>query len=235
MSDAVTDTVEYSFDQLAEQLLTDDLERFIPAIQDLPIVKYFISAGKIVNSVRDRLFLKKTLKFFAALHNGEVESHEIERRQQALSMGEQWVIDELEILISTLEQVNRVQKAQIIAEIYRTYLSAEIDKKMFDDFCAITENLFLGDIIQIRADFESNEEKRANEEAIARGETPAYLFKQIRYLDLIGRLVALGLMRISLPASRNSTHDSSSIEYSFTIEGQKYAEILSKINFLEIK
>lgn len=235
VSDAVIDTADYHFDQLAEKLLTGDLEEFFPVIQELPIIKYFISAGKIVNSVRDRLFLKKTLKFFAALYDGEVDSHEIERRQQALSSGEQWVIDELEILISTLEQINRVQKAQIIAEIYRTYLNGGIDRKTFDDFCSITEKLFLGDIIQIRADYEEDEDEANTKEALAHGEIQGCVIVHTRYTELTGRLLALGLMRISAKVGKDLRVDSDILEYTVSNKGKKYAEILKQIDFLGIK
>ena len=235
ISDAAFDTFDYGFDQLAEEVLTGDFEKYIPIVQEVPIIKYFVAAGKLITAVRDRMFLKKTLKFIAELNHGTVNTEAVKRRQIALAAGEQWVYDELEILISTIEQLDRSEKAKIISEIYRTYLNGEIDRKTFDDFCSITEKLFSGDIIQIRADYEEDEAEATTKEALAHGEIQGCVITHTRYTELTGRLLALGLMRISAKVGKNLRVDSDILEYTISNKGKEYAKILRGINFLGIK
>lgn len=236
ISDATSDTLDYGFDQLAEEVLTGDFEKYIPVVQEVPIIKYFVAAGKLITAVRDRMFLNKTLKFIAELNHGTVNTEAVERRRIALAAGEQWVYDELEILISTIEQLDRSEKAKIISEIYRTYLNGEIDRKTFDDFCSITEKLFLGDIIQIRADYEEDEAEANAKEALAHGKIQGCgVLTHTRYIELTGRLLALGLMRISAKVGKNLKADSDILEYTISDRGKKYAKILKQIDFLSIK
>ena len=231
VSDSVEDTADYALDRLAEELLTGSLEKFIPVIQDVPIVGYFISAGKMVATVRDQLFLRKTLQFFAELHRGKVNEEEIAKRQLALKYKQKWVYDELEIIITTIEQLDRIEKTKILAEIYRSYLNKEIEQDIFDDLFSITDKLFLGDIIQLRADYNSKREKEAAEKS----HKSFSAYSITRYYDITGRLSALGLMRTSVKLSKTTSMDAEILEYSPTKKGEIYAEILSRVDFLGIK
>ena len=229
VSGSIEDTADYALDRLAEELLTGSLEKFIPVIQDVPIVGYFVSAGKVVATVRDQLFLRKTLQFFSELHRGKVNEEEIAKRQLALQNKQKWVYDELEMIITTIEQLDRIEKTKILAEIYRSYLNKEIERDMFDDLFGVTDKLFLGDMIQLRADYHSKKER----EKQSRGEMA--VCSTIRYLDITGRLLALGLMRISVELTGNTRTNVNILQYTPTKRGEIYAEILNRIDFLGIK
>lgn len=236
ISDSVTDTADCVLDNLSEAILTGDLKKYIPIIQDLPIINYFVSAGKMVATVRDQLFLKKTLKFISELNNGKLNESEVKRRQEALSNKEKWIYDELEILISTLEQLDRMEKTKIVSEIYKMYINGEIDKYIFDDLCGITERLFLPDIVQLRAEYEDEQEVEESK----RKETNETVFvteKHTRYVDVTGRLLALGLMRLVVKNPKNICANDDvfdAAEYTLSRKGKLYMELLSRLNFLDI-
>lgn len=227
--DSGVDTLDWGLDSLADSVLNGNFDEYLPIIQDLPIIKYFISAGKIVANVRDRLFLKKSLIFFEGLKDGKIDTEAIERRREALLKQEKWVYDELEILVLSIEQLNRTEKAKIISEIYRTYLNGEIDRKTFDDFCAITEQIFLRDLVQLRTSYMEEFDNKEFEE------NKNGIWVHTEYVEYVGRLLALGLMRSSVDVGQSIPRNCNLLEYSITRRGRQYAYILNKIDFLGIK
>lgn len=229
-SDSATDTADYALDNLSEAILTGDLKKYIPIIQDLPIINYFISAGKFMATVRDQMFLGKTLKFISELRKGTVNEDELERRKRALTNGEKWVYNEIKILITTLEQLDRDEKTKILAEIYRSYINREIDKETFDDFCSITERLFLSDILQLRVEYDYDKQIEENE----RCGNKSYAAITARYVEITGRLLAIGLMRASVKLSGSVPDGSDILNYDVSQKGKLYSEILSRIDFLGI-
>ncbi len=235
-SDAAIDTFETILDEASEQILISAFPSLAPFAQELPIVKYFVTAGKLVCNVRDQLFLRKTLKFLSDFQKGNVNEKEMQRRRDALDNHEPWIYKELEILIASIEQVNRIEKATILGELYRALVNQIITFSEFDDFCSITEKLFLSDIIQIRSDYETEQQEAENERILKQNSQINFvLFSQkARYIDITGRLLALGLMRISANVGKNLSVNTNLLEYTVTEKGKKYAAILCKINFLGI-
>lgn len=233
-SDAIESAIHSGLDIMAKNLLDDDSAIIASDIlENIPFLKWFTTAGKVVTTLRDRMFIKKSLAFICAFQNGEANQEAIDQRIDALAVRDDWIERELEVILATIENSNRIDKMKILAEVYRRYLNKDIDFAMFDDLCSITEKIFLGDIIQIQADFESEKsEKYASEAAKENG---VGLITWVRYLDRIGRLYALGLMRISAKVGSNLQKDSDLLEYEFSSTGRKFSEILNSINFLDGK
>ncbi len=228
MNDSMTDTLDCIFKNFIDSFPDGTFGEFDTILKDFPVLGYFISAKNMFLTIRDRFFIKKTLKFFSELHKGEINQQEIEGRIQALENKEDWIYDEIELLISTIERFDREEKSRILSEIYRAYLNKEIKKFEFDDFCSITERLFLSDIIQIRSDYEYKE----REERYKMLKIPVN-YKEV-YTEITGRLLALGLMCISAEVNSKIRYRSNLLEYKVSQKGERYAEILSRINFLDI-
>lgn len=234
-SESIADTIDYGFDQLAAHIFQQDLSAYLPAVQGLPVIQYFVTTGKFIATIRERNFLKKTQKFFATLRNGKVKSSEIERRTLAIQNNEGWIYQELELLVSTIERFDRTEKSKILAELYKAYLNGEIRRIEFDDFCSVTERLFLMDIVQIRANYEEvQQQEEIERQRKAHQEPEVYVLQSTRYLEITGRLLALGLMRISAKVGNSLQADCDILEYTISEKGKKYAEILSRIDFLGI-
>ncbi len=207
--DASANMVEYGFDELVEHIFQQDLSPYLQVVQKLPIIKYFVTAGKFIATIRERNFLQKTQKFLATLKNGQVKIEEIEKRKIAIKNKEKWVYKELELLVLTIDRFDRTEKAKILAEIYKAYLNGEITILEFDDFCGITERLFLSDIKQIRVDYEEEQQKKEIEDKMKKQHDiyTGYATFHTRYLEITGRLLAIGLMRISAQVSKNTRVD----------------------------
>ena len=58
-------------------------------------------------------------------------------------------------------------------------------------------------------------------------------YKEV-YTEITGRLLALGLMCISAEVNSKIRYRSNLLEYKVSQKGERYAEILSRINFLDI-
>lgn len=56
----------------------------------------------------------------------------------------------------------------------------------------------------------------------------------IRYGEMLGRLTALGLMTASVKVGKSLRADADILEYKVSSRGKKYAEILSRVDFLGI-
>lgn len=234
--DANANIEEYGFNELVEHIFQQDLSPYLQVVQKLPIIKYFVTAGKFIATIRERNFLQKTQKFLATLKNGQVKIEEIEKRKIAIKNKEKWVYKELELLVLTIDRFDRTEKAKILAEIYKAYLNGEITILEFDDFCSITERLFLSDIIQIRVDYEEEQQKKEIEDKMKKQHDiyTGYVTFHTRYLEITGRLLAIGLMCISAQVSENTRVDTNILEYVVSEKGKKYAKILSRIDFLGI-
>ena len=235
-SDITIDALDASLDELADNLLSDELSQLNPLIQDLPVVRYFISAGKTALAVKEYCFVKKSLRFFSQLRKGSVNKEAIEKRRAALENREKWIYREMELIVSTLDRLDEEAKAKVIAELYKTYLNGELNKNRrlneyeFHDLCSVTERLFLLDILQIRADFETEQTRKLYEKA----PPEVYCVSTIRHGEMLGRLTALGLMTASVKVGANLRADADILEYEVSSRGKKYAEILSRVDFLGI-
>lgn len=221
--------LDYVIDNCLGETVSSQLA---PIFDDIPLLKWAIAGKKVFTTIRDRRFMQKALTFIRDFQAGEVPQQEVERRRKALGDHEKWVERELEIIIATIDNSNRIDKMAILAEIYRCYLHGSIDFAMFDDLSNITENIFLSDIIQIKADYESEQSGKMGGKANGEG---VRAITWVRYLERVGRLHALGLMRILAKPQNTIQGNTDLIEYELSTTGRKFAEILHNINFLDGK
>ena len=235
-SDIAIDALDAGLDELADNLLSNELSILSPLIQDLPVVRYFITIGKTALAVKEYRFIKKSLRFLVQFKNGTAKEKALEKRRIALQKHEKWVYQELEQIVVALDRLDEEVKAKAIAEIYKAYLNEEfssnsrLNEYEFHDFCCITERLFMLDILQIRADYESEKAKKRNEEA----HWEMCVTTTTRYKEILGRLLALGLMNISAKVGSGVHVNTDMLEYEVSSRGKKYAEILSRVDFLGI-
>lgn len=235
-SDVTIDALDVCLDGLADNLLSDELPNLNPLIQNLPVVRYFISAGKTALAVKEYCFVKKSLRFFAQLRKGTVNKEAMEKRRTALAKKEKWIYHEIELLVSILDRLDEEAKAKVIAELYIAYLNGELNPNRrlneyeFHDLCSITERLFMLDIVQIRADYETEQAKKEYEASKYDG----YCVVTTRYGETLGRLLALGLLNASAKVGTGLRVNTDMLEYEVSSRGRKYAEILSRVDFLGI-
>lgn len=225
-AEAIQETADSFMEMLMDELIEGD-----SVLKEIPIVGYFVAAGRVVLSVRDRMFLKKTLKFIKEFQSSAVNETELEKRLMALERQEDWIYSEIEIIITSLERIDRMEKTKILSEIYKAYINKELSQNEFDEFCTIMERLFIKDIMQIHADFESKKEEF---EQTPLGLGQITVLSETRYLEITGRLLALGLMYITANVEKGLRVGTNILKYEVSKKGEKYAEILSRIDFLEI-
>lgn len=228
------------FSELIKPILDTGLDAILdnPAIKAVPIVKNISFAKDIIVCIRDRHFYKKSLKFFSELEKEKVKPEEIEKRKRALEKNEKWIFDELEFLILTIERTDREEKTKIISQLYQDYLNGEIKKEEFDEYCTITERIFLGDIIQLREEWDDILKKnitiipplsKSDKDFVT---VTAKVIRKYSFEHSQGRLLSLGLLIIT---SQKVHSDPNRLKYSLSYKGKKYCKILEKLNFLDMK
>lgn len=220
-ADPAIDTLEFGIDNVLDN----------PMLESLPLIKYFVAAGKTALAIRDKFFISKTMKFISEFHQQTVDEGEISRRKTALEAKEDWIFKELEFLVLTLERTDRAEKTKILSEIYHDYLCGKIKKLLFEDYCSIIERLFLMDILQLRADYEAMIEE---EQRKLSPPTECYVYSHAYYIEQQGRLLSLGLLTASAKTHPQLTTNENLLKYELSYRGKQYAEILSRIDFLGI-
>lgn len=173
--------------------------------------------------------MRGCIKFLIEFQNSTVNQNEIDKRKDALNNKEKWIYEEIEFLILTLERTDREEKTNIISELYKEYLNGQFTRRNLEEYCSITERLFLVDILQLRADYEYLLEEDARKANPPAGN---YAYGKTSYIESQGRLLALGLLIISAQTRPRMTTNENLLEYTLSTRGRRYSQILSNIDYL---
>lgn len=144
-----------------EELGTDILELVADSltdsdiISDIPIVGMFYKAGKSLISMRDNLFLKKILVFLK-----EHQDIPLEKRVQFLSKFETEKDKQVfgEAVLMLLDNLNHIQKAQIVGKLSRALLLGLINHNDFSVLCESVDKLYIVDLHALRQVYKTKKE-----------------------------------------------------------------------------
>lgn len=135
------------------QLTIDELLG-LKELQGLPLVRTIASIANVGLAIRERVFAKKTIIFAQHLKDKSLSQEEVQKRIVALKNGDDWIYKELEIIISSIDRLDRDTKAIIEAIIYRKYVNGEMNPSRFEEYLSITERLFLQDLKELKSIYE---------------------------------------------------------------------------------
>ena len=135
-SDIVGDYLELGIDSILEN---DNLK-------EIPIIKTFISVGKITKSIRERNLIKNLAIFINELNSGKINKEKLSRHREELRKNPKKAEKELGRILIILEQTIDNIKSSILGKLYKSYINQEIDWDIFIEFSEITNRLFVFDI-----------------------------------------------------------------------------------------
>ncbi|MBO5462741.1 MAG: hypothetical protein J6A49_05445 [Clostridia bacterium] len=216
----VNDVEKLDLDDLGD-VLSDAVE-FIP---------YFNKAKKVIkfgHSIIEKFNIKKQFVFLFQLQNGDLDEKGLEKRNKAYQFGKKWYFDEVEQTVVFLHRTSRVEKAKIMAELYRDLINSEITTEGYREYLDMVDQIYIQDIPHLLEIYHKQSETNTLFDGKAFLETEQgkdFSFNEIR----CSRLKSIGLLKQYHPMSYGFSLDS---YFSLSEYGMYFCEIFRRIDNL---
>lgn len=138
--DSIGDIVELGIDSL----LDDGL------LKDIPIVSMLVGVKNTYQNIHDRNLLKQTLAFIKQFNSGTINKEKLNKYKEMLNSNPKKAEKELGRVIIILNSTIDIEKSQMLANLYKSYINEKIDWNQFCEFSEIIRMLFLNDFNIIR-------------------------------------------------------------------------------------
>ena len=135
-SDIMGDYLELGIDSILEN----------DSLKEIPIIKTFLSVGKIAKNIRERNLIKNLIIFLNELNSGNIDKEKLNRHKEELRQDHKKAEKELGRVLIILEQTIDNIKSSILGKLYKAYINREIDWNLFVEFSEITNRLYVNDL-----------------------------------------------------------------------------------------
>ncbi len=135
-SDIIGDYLELGIDSILEN----------DSLKEIPIVKTFLSIGKITKNIRERNLIKNLVIFLNELNSGNIDKEKLNKHKEELRQNHKKAEKELGRVLIILEQTIDNIKSSILGKLYKAYVNQEIDWNLFVEFGEITNRLYINDL-----------------------------------------------------------------------------------------
>ena len=138
--DSIGDIVELGIDSL----LDDGL------FKDIPIVSMLVGVKNTYQNIHDRNLLKQTLTFIKQFNSGTINEEKLNKYKKMLHEDSKKAEKELGRVLIILNSTIDMEKSQMLANLYKSYINEKINWNLFCEFSEIIKMLFLNDFNIIR-------------------------------------------------------------------------------------
>lgn len=135
-SDIIGDYLELGIDSILEN----------DSLKEIPIVKTFLSIGKITKNIRERNLIKNLVIFLNEFNSGNIDKEKLNKHKEELRQNHKKAEKELGRVLIILEQTIDNIKSSILGKLYKAYVNQEIDWNLFAEFSEITNRLYINDL-----------------------------------------------------------------------------------------
>ena len=135
-SDIMGDYLELGIDSILEN----------DSLKEIPIIKTFLSVGKIAKNIKERNLIKNLVIFLNELNSGNIDKEKLNRHKEELRQDHKKAEKELGRVLIILEQTIDNIKSSILGKLYKAYINQEIDWNLFVEFSEITNRLYVNDL-----------------------------------------------------------------------------------------
>lgn len=135
-SDIVGDYLELGIDSILEN----------ENLKEIPIVKTFLSVGRITKNIRERNLIKNLIIFLNELNSGNVDKEKLQNHKQQLNQNPKKAEKELGRILIILEQTIDNIKSSILGKLYKSYIIQDIEWDLFVEFSEITNRIYINDL-----------------------------------------------------------------------------------------
>ena len=147
---SITKSFEQSISSKALDLSVDTAEVVLDSFMDdgilkeIPIVKYAVSAYKIIDDLKGRYFIRKLREFIVSFNSNLATQEEVEQRKaKILSKNRD---SELAYITILIDRYLDFKKPDVLAKIYLAYLDNKISWDEFCTYSEIIDKLLLNDL-----------------------------------------------------------------------------------------
>lgn len=200
-SDIVGDYLELGIDSILEN----------DSLKEIPIIKTFISVGKITKSIRERNLIKNLVIFINELNSGNIDKEKLKKHKEELNQNPKKAEKELGRILIILEQTIDNLKSSILGKLYKAYINQEIDWDLFVEFSEITNRLYINDLSILSLIFKNQLSDTSNRSDL-------YRIERLNSLGVVG--LAPKAIFIGTNASRQDSY------ITLNQIGKKYSNII---------
>ena len=137
--------------ELAHDAIEQSLDSFLEEgpLKEIPIIKYALAAYRAPGQIRDLLLAKKITRFLGSLS----DVPEDERREFVEKLDEKpgFHREVGEHLLLTIDRLDNMGKPELLAGVFRAYISGEITWQQFQDVSVVIDRCVVPDLTHVRA------------------------------------------------------------------------------------
>ena len=186
-SDIIGDYLELGIDSILEN----------DSLKEIPIIKTFLSIGKITKNIRERNLIKNLVIFLNELNSGNIDKEKLNNHKEELRQDHKKAERELGRVLIILEQTIDNIKSSILGKLYKAYINQEIDWNLFVEFSEITNRLYVNDLSILLLIFNNQLSDTSNRDDL-------YRIERLNSLGIVG--LAPKAIFIGTNASRQDSY-----------------------------
>lgn len=133
--DSIGDITELGIDSLLDDSV----------FKDLPIVSMLVGVKNTYQNIHDRNLLKQTLTFIKQFNSGSINQEKLNKYRDMLNTDSKKAEKELGRVLIILNSTIDMEKSQMLANLYKSYINEKINWNQFCEFAEIIKMLFLND------------------------------------------------------------------------------------------
>lgn len=133
--DSLSNIVELGIDSLLDEGL----------IKDIPIVSLLVGVKNTYQNIHDRNLLRQTLTFIKQFNQGTINQEKLTKYKEMINSDSKKAEKELGRVLIILNSTIDLEKSQMLANLYKSYINEKINWNQFCEFSEILKILFLSD------------------------------------------------------------------------------------------
>lgn len=133
--DSIGDITELGIDSLLDD----------GVFKDLPIVSMLVGVKNTYQNIHGRNLLKQTLTFIKQFNSGSINQEKLNKYRDMLNADSKKAEKELGRVLIILNSTIDMEKSQMLANLYKSYINEKINWNQFCEFAEIIKMLFLND------------------------------------------------------------------------------------------
>ncbi|MBI3843251.1 MAG: hypothetical protein HY292_01305 [Planctomycetes bacterium] len=183
-------------------------------LKDIPIVRTVAGLASLGTTIRDRLFLKKVLRFLAPLSELTVK----QRRQFLGALNQKEKTKAVEYMVVYIDRLESIDKADMLGRVFSAYLSGRITYKHMLYFAHFIDKVFF----LVWEDYFTAIKKWHD----SRGGSPKIYLDDVRALEVVGFYVEISPPQRILIGTRYVETLSTDVTLKLSDAGWKFIQVV---------
>ena len=141
-------------DENLEEILVDYTEIALDSIlsedilKDIPIIGTLVKSAKIIAGIQDKIFITKLYSFLTRI--ADIPSEERIKMIEKIDSSSEYNLKVGSKLIVLLDKLDDIEKAEVLGNLFKSFLKSKIDYSVFLRLATILNKVFLPDLIKLK-------------------------------------------------------------------------------------